>query len=434
MTGLQLKKNLELNLPEKISRRKFVGGSLAAGGAAVGGALGLAGCSGGGNTMADLLQGVQEAAPQAQVDYLDVDPSQVADYIDMTEATEPEYLTFTTSFDLPVGSLVYQNSDTQALVLGPGLQGNALIRMGFVNLDGGEYTAVLEQALGHNEDFIIYEARASKTALVWVECNMVHAAWRVFAVPIIGGAVSEQAAAAATLLDEGGSLYEPPSLAAADGKVYWTVMPDPQGSASQEDSLLKCADISVKSSNYEARTIYNSPGRMITIPQVSGNTLTIVPRVAADAIYYQLTALSIADDSVLNAAVLPQSLRVSDAIWLGEGFAFCIENNYDYAKGLALFGTYQQLADEQYIYINKMPTSPPVLLSSKLYVKSTKNIVGLDTAGSRAFIVATPAECVSYGDILAGAGLQNRLVTYTTVTSKLGQERGVCKVRVFDPV
>jgi hypothetical protein len=211
-------------------------------------------------------------------------------------------------------------------------------------------------------------------------------------------------------------------------------MPYPDGIAAQENSLLKCADIpdNILSNKPVPRTIYTSPGRMITNPQVSGDTITIVPRVDTDTVCYQLTTLNVKDDTVTNIAVLPQSLRVSDAVWLEEGFAFCIEDNYDYAKGLGLFGTYQQLGNERYLHVNKVPTSAPISIGSMMFVKSTKNIVGTNIASGSSIIVPTPPDCVSYGDILAGSGLQNRLVTYTTVTSRIGQERGVCRVRIFD--
>jgi hypothetical protein len=171
---------------------------------------------------------------------------------------------------------------------------------------------------------------------------------------------------------------------------------------------------------------------MITVPTVSGDTLTIVPRVDTNGVYYQLTALDIKTDAVRNIAILPPSLRVADAVWLDKGFAFGIEANTIHAKGLRLLGMYLQQGDGHYLFVNKAPVSVPVEIKGLPYVKSTRNAVGLDTDLNNAVVVNALENCVDYGDLLAGAGRQNRLVLYTTVTSRIGQEEGVCTVRVFD--
>ncbi|MDR3136051.1 MAG: hypothetical protein LBU07_01245 [Coriobacteriales bacterium] len=458
--------------PKRISRRRFLTSSLAggvlagsvlAGGTLTASNLTLTGCSST-NSVDKLIATAAQNAPQAHIQYLRVDPTQVLPYTDMTNVSYQDYLKETSSFELPLGSLLYQSSPTRALVIGPGDSSRYLIRLDMTSLYDGSRTPLLNQALGANEDYVIYDARASDSALIWVESNMIDDIWRVYAATLTNGAPSPIAEATsggasgadgtagektaggsgasgastlpqAILLDKGGPDFEPPLLAVSGNKVYWTVMPDPTGLASQEDSLLRCALLNPQQpgAKPEPRTIYTSHGRMITNPQVSGDVLTIVPRADADSVYYQLTALGINDDVVRNVAILPPSLRVSDAVWLDEGFAFCIEANYDYAQGLAYAGTYWQRAHDQFLYINKAPSSAPLVLGALLYVKSTKNIIGLDATHGTALIVPTPENSVSYGDILASCGQQDRLVVYTTVTSRLGQERGSCQVRVFEP-
>ncbi|MDR1089354.1 MAG: hypothetical protein LBL23_08835 [Coriobacteriales bacterium] len=415
-----------------VSRRGFVIGSAAAAGAAA--TLGLDGCTKT-DASVELTESVQAQFPDAQVEYLAVASSQVQRHTNMITLDSIDYLEEAHSFDLPLGSLLYQSSDTRALVVAPGASSQALIRIGFVEFESGSFVPALGQALGSSEDYVIYDARASALAIAWVECNMVHGQWRVYATPLENGTASEQALQQAQLLDEGEGSYSPPQLAVSGNKIYWTVMPDPNGPASSEDSYLKAAEFSsVKpGAGAEPWTVYTSHGRMITNPLVSGELLTFVPRVDTDAVYYQLTTLDTATDAVQNIAILPPSLRVSDAVWLETGFAFGIEGNYDYADGLSLFGSYQQLGDGQYLYINKAPVSALVQIKQHSFVKSTKNVLGLDADAGTAIIVDTPQDCVAYGDILAGAGVQNRLVLYTTVTARVGKEKGVCRVRVFDP-
>lgn len=420
-------------LSKKITRRGFVAGA-AATGAATTAALALDGCCGGSSAEEELIEGVQEEFPSASVEYLDVNESQVLPYTGMSSVESGDYLVESNSFDLPLGSLVHQCSDSQALLIMPGASSKSLIQLCMADLNEGGYTPILGQSLGGGEDYVVYDARASTSAIAWVECNMMHGLWRVYATTLTDGLASEESMQQAALLDEGGEDYSPPLLAVGGSKVFWTVMPDPNGPASSEDSYLKAAEFVTGSTGVSAKpqVIYTSHGRMITNPLVSGDVLTIVPRVTTDSVYYQLTTLDIMTNQVLNVSILPPSLRVSDAVWLGDGFAFGIEGNYDYARGLAFAGTYRQLGDGQYLYVNKPPVSPPLLMNSLTYVKSTKNVIGLDTATGTAVIIDTPKDCVDYGDVLAGVGRQDRLVLYTTVTSKKGQDAGVCHVRVFD--
>ena len=418
-------------MAKMISRRHFLRSSLAVGSFAAA-SLSLRGCGSSGGT-ANLLEAAQAAAPSANVEYLSVDPSQILPYTSLSNVDFSDYLGEKNSFTLPLGSLLQQGSRSQALVISPGESSRALISMGLVNLDSGDLTTLLAQALGHNSDYVIYDARAGDASLIWVECNMVAGLWRVYASTLLGSLAAADMQQAA-LLDEGEADYEPPLLAASGNKVYWTVMPDPNGPAYQQDSFLKCAQFSkqVLGEQPAVRVIYTSHGRMITNPQVSADTLTIVPRVDTDSVYYQLTSLALSDDTVRNVAILPPSLKVADAVWLGEGFAFSIEANYDYAQGLAYAGTYCQLSGGQYLYINKPPSAAPVRLGSLLCVKSSQNIVALDASRGNASIVPTPENGVDYGDILAAAGTQDRLVVYTTVTARIGQEKGSCQVRVLE--
>jgi hypothetical protein len=381
-----------------------------------------------------ITEGVKAQFPHAQVEYLNVEPMQVLPHSDMNMLDSLDYLSETHRFSLPLGSLLYQSSDTKALVVAPGASSNALIRLGFVDFETGTLAPILDQALGVSEDYVIYDARASSTALAWVECNMVQGLWRVYAVLHSDGIGSEETKLP-YLLDEGAGSYMPPQLAVHGTKVYWTVMPDPAGPASTSDSYLMAAELKgqKQGDKLESKIVYTSHGRMITTPLVSGDVLTLVPRVDTDLVYYQLTTIDVKTDAVQNIAILPPSVRVSDAVWLTDGFSFGIEGNYDYAKGLSLFGTYLQLGDGKYLYINKAPTSATMRMKSLTYVKSTKNVLGLDPKQGNVVVVDTPQDCIDYGDILAGVGSQNRLVLYTTVTPRIGQLRGECRVRVFDP-
>lgn len=426
---------MALKLPHNLTRRGFVAG-VAATTATAAALLTLDGCSSG-DEQQELIESIEAQFPDALVSYLDVDPTQVLSHTTMNMVDGVDYAREVHSFKLPLGSLVYQSSDTHALVIAPGVSSKALIRFGLVEFASGVFTSLLDQALGANEDYIIYDARASASAVAWVECNMVQGRWRVFATVLPSDLTNkdslQQAVQQARVVEEGEASYAPPHLAVSDTKIYWTVMPDPNGPASSNDSYLKAVELGAGGgASAEPRTVYTSHGRMITTPLVSGGVLTIVPRVDTELVQYQLTTLDLKTDAVRTIGILPPSLRVTDAVWLQDGFAFSIEGNYDYAQGLSKFGTYKQLGNGQYLYVNKAPVSAVAQIGSLTFVKSTKNVLGLDQAQGNVAILGTLQDCIDYGDLLAGVGEQKRLVVYTTVISRIGQERGDCYVRVFE--
>jgi hypothetical protein len=328
--------------------------------------------------------------------------------------------------------------------------------------------------VGSAEGYVIYDARVNDLLAVWVECLLSTGAWRVYAAQLTGGASGTRGAE--VLLDEGDALYEPPMLCVCENSAYWTVMPDPDGSASGEDSLLKRAQVvgsagggggagggdggagasgggaggagggdgvtdAGGASGFDTSSagigapeqMYVSHGRMITNPQASGGVITFVPRVDVSTVFYQLTALNNVTSQITEVAILPPSLRVSDAVYAQGGFSFQIEANYDYAKGLSLYGSYKQQATDSYFYANKTPSSPAAFVNNCMYIKSTKNIIGFDLQKNRYFVIDTPKDCVDYGDILAGSGEHQTLVTYTTITNKISANKSTTKVRIFAP-
>ncbi|MDR2196463.1 MAG: hypothetical protein LBO07_00650 [Coriobacteriales bacterium] len=431
---------------------------------------------------------------------LNVADEQVVVIDEFEELPASDIVTEIAHWELPMGTLVYQASREKALVLLPVDEGRELRSIGLLDVSSGGIETILEQAVGADEGAIIYDARASDEALIWVECRLATLDWQVY-VAAIGGATAEGSAnrgagggggdgddgddasataqgdASATAqddatasaqddatataqeappaptttttpapttatgapirqVDEGSADYDPPLLAISGSKAYWTVMPDANGPANQEDSFLKTVRIALADSAdapaEEPATAYVSHGRMITNPLANDGILTFVPRVDTDNIYYQLTALRVADDEIAATSVLPQALRVVDAIYLGDSFAFGIEGNYNYAGGLAWFGTYQPLPDGRWLRVSRMPVGAPVKLGSFLLVKSTINVVGIDAAKGTYFVIDVLADCAEYGDVLAGWGVQDRLLIYTGLPDRGGYGPGVAQLRVFE--
>ncbi|MCL2632375.1 MAG: hypothetical protein FWD45_04750 [Coriobacteriia bacterium] len=366
-------------------------------------------------------------------DPLQVSAEQLVAAVEFDEQPLADYLTETSRFTLPFGTIVYQVNNESALTLTPRDGGKALIDVNLLNLNSGRSIVLLNEACGAgygHPDAIIYDARASDALLAWTECDTATLQWQFFIASLGSDQEGNLVVGQPTLVDEGDPEYEVPSFAVFGLKAYWSVMPNPDGSARYEDSYLK----TIVYGDVEAEIVYVSHGRMSTSPLINQGLLTFTPRVDTNNIYYQLTAMNIANNRLVTGAVMPQSVRLLDAIYLDASICFSIENNYSHAGGLGFYGTYWQLDEDRWLHLFRKPSGPPVLLNGWLAVKSSTRVIVIDTKGEKYCSIAPLADSVDYGDTLAGWGLHERLAIYTNVrsTNSLSTAHGV--LRVFSPV
>jgi hypothetical protein len=426
--------------PVPLTRRDFVtrtigaGAALAAGGAVALTGSALTGCA---SSEGQAVEGlVSKSIQDEDIVALAVSSEQVIEATEFVDAPFEDYLVLQETFELPFGSLVHQLDSSKALVLLPGGKGEPLRKIATLNLGNGELTTLLDKPVGTSKNAVIYEARASRTRLIWVEFDLGDRSWRTYVMPL--GATT---AGEAWRVDEGDSDYEPPMLAVGGDKVYWTHMPVATGAANMEDSLLKALGAFEQNASSgqgagglgEPYTLFTSHGRMITNPLVTDGIVTFVPRVDTANVSYQLTALTCADDTLVDFQILPQSLRVSEAVYMREAFSFTIEGNYDYAGGLSRFGTYRQLEDGTYLHVGRPPFGPSAYFGGCLIVKSTLSIVGFDPVARRSFIIEIPPRCSNYGEALVSWGVQDRVVTSYQRMAEQGGGVEATMVRVFAP-
>jgi hypothetical protein len=433
-----------------LTRRHFVAGVLGMGAAiatAEGGVM-LSGCAPSKEQQFEDL--VSKGVEDQNIVALDVAPEQIVETTDFEEVPMEDYLKLQTTHELPFGCLVHQMSSSAALVLLPGGQGESLRKIGILDLESGEMTTVINAPVGTGKNMLIYDARASENALIWVELDLGDQTWRVYAAVLNEAAVGE-----AWMVEEGNADYEPSMLAVAGSKVYWTVMPVATGPANQEDSFLRALELgqsgdvaqgtqngaaaqsdqgaqSTQTSRGTPYTVLTSHGRMITNPLVTDGIVTFVPRVDTENVYYQLTALNCSDDTPVDFTVLPQALRVTEAIYMEGSFTFNIEDNYNYARGLSHFGTYQDLGNETYLRVNRPPLCPVARFQDFLLVKTPASIVGIDPTGKKVFVIDPPSQSTDYGEVLAGWGIQKRIVTSSIRLTDDGDMEATL-IRVFDP-
>ena len=423
-----------------LTRRGFLAGALGAGAtvvAATGEAL-LTGCA---RSEEDKINDLAtKAVEDKDVPVVEVSPEQIVEITDFEEAPFEDYLELIASYELPPGSLVHQISEELALVLKADEKGGNRRQIGIMDLITGEVRTLVKEPVEAERGVIIYDARASKSCLIWVELNLGALTWKTYVAAIISEKVLSpthslvnMALGDVLLVEEGGVDYEPPMLAVFEDKAYWTVMPYAAGKANMEDSYLKALPNAQKAgtSKAEPYTVFVSHGRMITNPLVSGSTITLVPRVDTANIYYQLTALNCSDDKAVAFQVLPFELRVSDAVLVESSFLFSIEGNYTYAGGLSRFGIYQQLTDGNYLHVSKPPTNAMVRFGDCLLFKSTSSIIGVDPEKKKLFVVKSPPRCSDFGEALVGGGAQTKVVTCSIRMKEGGQGAEITLIRVF---
>ncbi|MCL1879586.1 MAG: hypothetical protein FWF71_03050 [Actinomycetia bacterium] len=421
-----------------VSRRRFLGSAISAGAAILGSAsiLSLGACRSQGGSASNATAASAPASKAAVVptlgevtldaaSILRVSKDQVVQATDFKEAKTNQYLIEEERFDLPLGSQAYQIDSNRAIALVPRSEGDTLVDLNLLDLRNGKMSLLADTAAGTSQGHpgaLVYDARASESVLAWTELDIADLSWQVYAAPLAASATGQ-----AQLLDMGTSDYETPQLAVVQDKVYWTVMPNPSGAAQYQDSYLKTAFLG----RGEPWTVLTSSGRLSCDVIASDGVVCVAPRVDDKNIYYRLFALSASDEAQLASLILPQSLRVSQAVWLPQGFCFSIEGNNPNVGGLSSFGTYWALPDGKWLCLGRMPSLTPVQLGNLFCARSTTSIVGLDVANGCFFAIPTLADSADYGDILMGWGVQDKLIVYGTVQNSNDPAKSKVIARVF---
>ncbi|MCL2883209.1 MAG: twin-arginine translocation signal domain-containing protein [Coriobacteriia bacterium] len=447
----------------KINRRDFLKAGLGLGAAAlgVGAAAELAACGGPASSAAATGDAavITDSSTDAGLTTIAVSTDQLIDGTGFTEVPLETYLVQSASYQLPRGCLLYQATPSTALVLAPAGEGKELVYFALLDLDTGKMEDILHGSVGASAattaaaaaataatpsstataaaatptsaafaDAILYDARASESALVWTEFDLSSQAWQVYAASLSGAALGDP-----TLLDQGTSDYEVPKLCVSGAKVYWQVMPNASGAAQYQNSYLKAAVLGAQA----PYIVYTSHGRMSTQPLASGKVLSFVPRVDSKNVYYRLAALSVDDDQPVASEIMPQSMKVSDAIYLDPGFAFGIEATYTAVGGIGAYGTYQELANAQWLFFPRPPFAAALAISATAgqltVLKSSLSVVGLDVANKSYCLITPPSDCEDYGDAPSGWGAVDRIVLYTNTKATTANITQATIVRIFTP-
>lgn len=422
-----------LHVPTQHGERVFTRRQLMIG---AGAAVGLVAAG----SIAAAYQNSQREA--ASFDTLTVPDDNVVTLDDLTQVKVKGYATRLGSYQLPYGTLMWCNGESVAVCLVPTSKAKPLVRLALFSLTSGSTTTVLKRAKGQSEGFGIYDARCSDAGVVWTEENVFTGAWRIYTAPIDDMTLGD-----ATLVDQGDSSTEMPTLAAVDGNAFWQVTPAESDDDSQTDaqSVVRTAAFA---SPQSVQTIFTCDGRMSTGIASGDGGVVITPPHEGTSSYCQLTLLS-ATGTVLDALTLPSSMTPQDVGYGTTGFTFTFPDIYDYGDGISQLGTYAPLAKpangdysaQSWLRFGRTPTQAPCWCGSRLMVKSTRAICGINVSDRTYFTFSLENGAQNYGDCLATAGVHDRVVTFQNVDNTEAQETGAtsateqatyCLVRVWE--
>lgn len=338
------------------------------------------------------------------------------------------------SFELPYGSLIWASDDNVAACLLPTDTGKPLTQVALLALNSGAYPIVLEQAVGSEEGFEIYDVRATSSGLIWAEADILDGVWRVYTARSDGTSLGNPA-----LVEEGDGEWEMPTIVAVGNRAFWQVLPKASGPKKSEPSLFKRATMGAA----DIETLWTSIGRMATAPYAAGDSVVITPRTDTSSIHYQLVRVDANTGEALDTMALPMSMKPLEAGYGNTGFMFSFDAGYQYGDGIASMGTYAPASTvtngdysaAPWFHFDRAPTAPPAWCGSHLMVKSLTQVVGIDFDTNQWFAFDVKSGADKYGEYLASTGSRGTVVTYTNVDDKPlgGEAMKHCLVRVWAP-
>lgn len=363
---------------------------------------------------------------------LDV-PTASTTFADEYEQVEAEEcLTVAAQIELPLGSLIWANSNDCAYALIPTSGANPLTQVAIIPFSSGDYVTLLEQAVGIDEGFEIYDVRGTSSGVIWTEADILDNVWRLYSATVTDNMVGE-----AVLLDEGDADWLMPQLTAVEHYGFWQRMPNPNGEKSTSDSVLYRASFG----SSEPKKILASQGRFATAPYALEDAVIVTPRAIASSIYYRMTKIDAESGKIQEEVVLPSAMKPLEAGYGKNGFMFSLDAIYDYDDGLSYLGTFspsenscgKNYSKAPWTCFNRTPTAPPAWCDRFFLVKSTSAFCGLDMEARQFFAFDVDEGADTYGEYIASTGIRERIVTYTNIdyTPLSGSPEQLCRVKVY---
>lgn len=396
--------------PRNISRRQALKGAAAAGVTFV--VLdALAGCS---NT----TSGSSTASPVV------VSSDEATDILTFSEADS--LLTAGSTWKIPLGCVLHPGEGTWVPILATGTSADPVATGDALSLSSGKEVGVVTATVSGTLSTVIYDVRCSDSVYAWVEVDTRSRSWSLFASGFSGGALTGTTAT----LWQGDSNYDPPQFCCTGSKVFWLVMPSSSGSKTTEHS--GCYVWHVGDSS--AKQVVDSPGRFATPPTISGDTITLTPRVnASSGVYYGITAYSTGNDcsTQIDQLVMPASVKPFRAVRMGDKFAFSVSATYSSGGLLSNMGTYIGSASGPFVMLSREPFDDVSGKGDIYIIKSKASYFVADLANKQYAVLLASDHSVDYGEYPACAGTTSTFVTYATIKDSSSGYPTSVTVRTF---
>ena len=317
------------------------------------------------------------------------------------------------TYDIAAGTVLRPGEGDWIAATSVGTTTSPVVKGAAFSVSAGTLVDVITQTVTTgNPNIAIYDVRCSDEAYAWVEMNLLDKSWKLYAAPFSGGAIT----GTSSTLWKANKNWDPPRFVVTGNRVIWQVMPSISGTKTAEHSFCYVW----KLGGSEATAVVESPGRFATAPELSGDTVTLCPRVRADqGVFYGITAYSIASDleEVVDQLVLPQTVVPMRAVRIGEKFVFSIEASYSSGGLLGTMGTYIGTNEGKFVVLSREPYAEVAGTDGVYVIKSRSSYFVVDTKNEQYAVLAAANRSVDYGDFPARDGECETFVTFGTVKS-----------------
>jgi len=331
------------------------------------------------------------------------------------------------SYDIALGTVLRPGEGDWLAATSVGTTTSPIVKAAAFSVTAGTLVDVVTTMVTQgNPNIMIYDVRCSDSAYAWVEMNLLDKSWALYASAFEGGALI---GSSSTLWQADGN-WDPPQFVVTGNKVIWQVMPSLSGNKTAESSVCYVW----KLGGSEATAAVESPGRFATPPELSGDVVTLCPRVRADeGVYYGITAYSVRSDldEIVDQLVLPQTVKPLRATRIGEQFVFSIEASYQSGGLLGTMGTYIGTSEGKFVVLSREPYCEAAGTDGVYIIKSRTSYFVVDTQNEQYAILSPANRAVDYGDFPARDGECSTFVTFATIKDPdTGYPSGV-RVRAY---
>lgn len=370
--------------------------------------------------------------PNNDIESISVPQSAVTELANLSEIPYGDYVKLSISQRLPFGSLVWADNNTVAACLCPTETSRPLNTIRLFYFSSANLVEVLKEPQGFDEGFDIYDVRCSTDGVIWTECNIYENTWRIYTAQLGNAQLSN-----ILKVDEGDADWSTPSIAACEDSAFWQVAPDPNGQFAKEKAELRAVRFGQSSYEQIYESLHSFACRIVT----ASDGVVIAPRISSSTLYYQITKINASDYSVVDQLVLPQRMTPCNIGYGKSGFAFALDNIYNYGDGISNLGTYTPMKavtpnnynDLPWFKFGRTPSATPAWCDEWFVVKSTRAICGVHFASNNFFMIDPPNNTDTYGEYLVSSGACKTIVGLSQITNTNEGEDDYTLLRVFTP-